>query len=84
VLSPLTAGDVVGEVAMVLRRKASADVIAIHPTITLFLSTEQFMGLLHEHPAILAHLYVLAVHRDEETRNIIQEEASVAEDFVLI
>ncbi len=84
ILSTLSAGDVIGEVAMVLRRKASADVIAIHPTITLFLSTEQFMGLLNEHPAILAHLYVLAVHRDEETRNIIQEEASVAEDFVLI
>jgi cAMP-dependent protein kinase regulator len=84
VLSTLGAGDVIGEVAMVLRRKASADVIALHPTITLFLSTEQFMGLLNEHPAILAHLYVLAVHRDEETRTILQEEASVAEDFVLI
>ena len=84
VLSQLGAGEVVGEVAMVLRRQATADVIALHPTVSLFLSTEQFMGLLDDHPVILAHLYVLAVKRDEETRNAIQEEAFVAEDFVLL
>ena len=37
VLATLTAGDTVGEVALVLRRRANADVIAVHPTVTLFL-----------------------------------------------
>jgi CRP-like cAMP-binding protein len=84
VLSTLGPGEVVGEVAMVLRRKANADVIALQPTVTLFLPMESFLGLVYEHPAILAQLYVLAVRRDEETTSIIQEEASVAEDFVLL
>ena len=37
VLATLPAGETVGEVALVLRRKANADVIAVHPTVTLFL-----------------------------------------------
>ena len=32
-----------GEVALVLRRKANADVIAVHPTVTLFLPREEFL-----------------------------------------
>jgi hypothetical protein len=35
----------VGDVALVLRRKAKADVIAIHPTVTLFLPRGEFMEL---------------------------------------
>jgi cAMP-dependent protein kinase regulator len=33
---------------------------------------------------VLAQLYQLAVRRDEETRSILSEEASLAEDFVLL
>ena len=84
VLTTLGPGDVVGEVAMVLRRKANAEVIAVHPTVTLYLPSTEFMGLIRAHPTILAELYQLAVTRDEETKIIIEEEASVAEDFVLV
>jgi CRP-like cAMP-binding protein len=84
VLTTLGPGDVVGEVAMVLRRKANADVIAVHPTVTLHLPTNDFMGLIRAHPTILAELYHLAVTRDEETQHIMEEEASVAEDFILV
>jgi CRP-like cAMP-binding protein len=84
VLTTLGPGDVVGEVAMVLRRKANADVIAVHPTVTLYLPSVDFMSLIREHPAILAELYHLAVARDEETQIIIEQEASAAEDFVLV
>lgn len=84
VLSTLGPGDVVGEVAMVLRRKANADVIALHPAVTLFLPVEDFMAIVREHPAILLELYQLAIQRDEETKSIIEEEASVAEDFDLV
>lgn len=84
VLTTLGPGDVVGEVAMVLRRKANADVIAVHPTVTLYLPTNDFMDLIRAHPAILAELYHLAVARDEETKSIMEEEASVAEDFILV
>jgi cAMP-dependent protein kinase regulator len=84
VLKTLGAGDVVGEVAALLRRKTSADLVAAHPTVTLFLPTGDLLGLVREHPAILAELYLLAVQRDEETRAILDEVAVAAEDFDLV
>jgi CRP-like cAMP-binding protein len=84
VLKTLTAGDVVGEVAAIFRRKTSAEIVAVHPTVTLFLPTNELLGLVREHPAILAELYLLAVQRDDETRAIMDEEAAAAEDFDLI
>lgn len=84
VLSALGPGDVAADVALVLRRRVTADVIATHPTVTLYLPAEQLMGLVHDHPAALAQLYALAVQRDEETRRIMEAEVSVAEDFILL
>jgi len=84
VLATLGPGDIVGEVALVLRRSSSADVVAVHPTVTLHLATEKFMSLIREHPTILAELYDLAVKRDDETRSIVAQEATSADDYVLI
>ncbi|HEY3593238.1 MAG TPA: cyclic nucleotide-binding domain-containing protein, partial [Polyangiaceae bacterium] len=47
VLAKLGPGDIVGEVALVLRRPASADVVAVHPTVTLYLASERFTSLIH-------------------------------------
>jgi CRP-like cAMP-binding protein len=84
VLATLGPGDIVGEVALVLRRPSSADVVAVHPTVTLHLATETFMSLIREHPTILAELYDLAVKRDDETRSIVAQEATNADEYVLI
>lgn len=85
VISTLAAGDVVGEVALVLRRKANADVIAVHPTVTLHLPREEFLSLIQEHPAILLSLYTLAIKRDEETSTVLANvTTSVADDYILI
>jgi cAMP-dependent protein kinase regulator len=84
VLATLGPGDIVGEVALVLRRSSSADVVAVHPTVTLHLATEKFMSLIREHPTILAELYELAVKRDDETRSIVAQETTSADDYVLI
>ena len=85
VIATLGVGDVVGEVALVLRRKANADVVAVHPTVTLFLPREEFVALIREHPAILQSLYLLAVERDEETTSVMSTSSvSVAEDYVLV
>jgi len=84
VLATLGPGDIVGEVALVLRRPSSADVVAVHPTVTLHLATEKFMSLVREHPTILAELYELAVKRDDETRSIVAQEATSADDYVLV
>jgi cAMP-dependent protein kinase regulator len=84
VLSQLGPGDVVGEVSMVLRRRADADVIASCPTVTLFLPAKDFLGMIHDHPAVLVALYGIAVERAEETTTILESEARDAEDFVLV
>lgn len=84
VLATLGPGDVAGEVSVVLRRRANADVIATHPTVTLFLPTTDFMGLIDEHPSILGSLYRLAVRRAEETQAIEDEGAMIADDFDLV
>jgi CRP-like cAMP-binding protein len=86
VLATLGPGDIVGEVALVLRRPAVADVVAVHPTVTLHLTIGGFMSLIREHPAILVELYDLAVKRDDETSSIVAQEttSTSAEDYILI
>jgi CRP-like cAMP-binding protein len=85
VISTLGTGDVVGEVALVLRRKANADVLAVHPTVTLHLPREHFLLLIQEHPAILLGLYTLAIQRDEETSTVLANvTTSVSDDYVLV
>jgi CRP-like cAMP-binding protein len=85
VLASLPAGETVGEVALVLRRKANADVTAVHPTVTLFLPREQFIALIQDHPAILHGLYLTAVRRDDEaTRALDSAPAALADDYVLL
>ena len=84
IFATLGPGDVAGEVATVLRRKSTAEVVAAHPTVTLFLPASELTSLGSSHPTILAELYLLAIKRDEETNSIMSEEASAAEDFDLI
>ncbi len=85
VLASLGAGDTVGEVALILRRKANADVIAVHPTVTLFLPRDDFLALVQDHPTILHGLYMTAVRRDDETmRALDSAPAAVADDYVLL
>jgi CRP-like cAMP-binding protein len=85
VLTSLRAGETVGEVALILRRKANADVIAVHPTVTLFLPRDDFLALVQDHPAILHGLYMTAVRRDDETmRALDSAPAAVADDYVLL
>ena len=85
VIATLGVGDVVGEVALVLRRRSSADVLAVRPTVTLHLPRADFMDLIREHPAILQSLYMLAVERDEETSNVLATSSvTLTDDYVLV
>jgi CRP-like cAMP-binding protein len=77
-------GEVVGEVALILRRPAITDVIARHPTVTLFLQRDRFLGLARAHPKVFVELYELAVHRDQETATAASLEATETDDFVLV
>jgi CRP-like cAMP-binding protein len=76
---------VVGEVALVLRRDANADVTAVHPTVTLHLPREEFVTLIRVHPAILHGLYIMAIERDDETSSVLATSTwSVADEDVLL
>ena len=85
VIATLGVGETVGEVALALRRKANADVVAVHPTVTLHLPREDFLGLIRDHPAILAGLYLCAVERDDETASVLAgSTVALAEDYDLV
>lgn len=85
VITTLGSGEVVGEVALLLRRRASADVVAVHPSVTLHLPREDFLELIQEYPGILLRLYLLAIERDEETRTVLATSTvSVTDDYVLL
>jgi CRP-like cAMP-binding protein len=84
IVTKLGPGEVVGEVALVLRRPAITDVVAHHPTVTLFLPRERLMELVKAHPKVFVDLYELAVKRDEETSSMAAEEATETDDFVIV
>ena len=84
VVAKLGPGEVVGEVALVLRRPAITDVVASSPTVTLFLARERLMELVKAHPKVFVDLYELAVKRDEETSTMAAEDATETDDFVIV
>ncbi|MGZ6094834.1 MAG: cyclic nucleotide-binding domain-containing protein, partial [Polyangiales bacterium] len=84
VIAKLGPGEVVGEVALILRRPSVADVVAVHPSVTLFLSAAGFQEILRAHPTLLAQLYELAIKRDEETSSVVAQEAQTADEFILV
>lgn len=86
VIATLGPGEVTGETALVLRRRANADVVAVHPTVTLHLPKEDFLALIKDHPAILLSLYTSAVQRDEETSAVIANSTTnvVADDYIIV
>jgi CRP-like cAMP-binding protein len=84
VVARLGPGEALGEVALVLRRPAIADVVANHPTVTLLLPRERFLEAVRAHPKVFVDLYELAVRRDEETAAAAQLEAADSDDSILV
>lgn len=83
-IAVLGPGDVVGEISVVLRRPATADVVATHRTVALELTRAELQGAIKEHPALLAELYDLATKREEEMRTVVAQEALDVEAMVLL
>lgn len=83
-LAELGPGDVVGEISLVLRKPANADVTALSPTVALELTQAAFMGAIREHPELLRDLYELAMQRDDETRSVVAQKALDVSDVVLL
>lgn len=83
-IAELGPGDVVGEISLVLRRPATADVVATHQTVALELAAEQFREAIREHPSLLSELYELATKREDEMRTVVAQEALDVEEVVLL
>lgn len=83
-VAELGPGDVVGEISLVLRRPATADVVATHQTVALELAAEQFREAIREHPSLLGELYELATKREDEMRTVVAQEALDVEEVVLL
>jgi len=84
VLATLGAGDIVGEISMMLRRPATADVRALHPTLAFEIAREPLRGLMREMPPLLVELYDLATRRDDEVRAAAENDVLDAEDVILV
>lgn len=83
-IADLGPGDVVGEISLVLRRPATADVVATYPTVALELTREQFQEAIRAHPSLLGELYELATKREDEMRTVVAQEALDLEAMVLL
>ena len=84
VLAQLGPGEVVGEISLVLRRPATADVAAVHRTVALELTWNDFHDAIKEHPGLLAELYEIATQREAELRSVVAQEALDISDTVLL
>ena len=78
-IAELTVGDGFGEISLLSRRPAVADVVAVENTVTLSLTREAFDGVVARHPELLAEVYKLLVARERENQAIFHD----ATDLIL-
>ncbi|MEI8254639.1 MAG: cyclic nucleotide-binding domain-containing protein [Deltaproteobacteria bacterium] len=83
-IAALGPGSCVGEISLVMRRPATASVIAATPTVSLVLAAEKFMAIVKSRPTLFARLYELAVEREDETLSVLGQEAEDADDLVMV
>jgi cAMP-dependent protein kinase regulator len=84
VLATLGPGEVIGEMSLILRRPASADVTALYPTVAYGISREKLKALMRRYPPLLVELYDLATRRDDEIRATPSEETALTADDILV
>jgi CRP-like cAMP-binding protein len=83
-LATLAPGGCVGEISLVLRRPATASVVAVQPGVSLVLPAARFLEVISSRPNLLARLYELAVRREDETLSVVAQEAVEIDDSVIV
>jgi cAMP-dependent protein kinase regulator len=84
VLATLGAGDVVGEISMILRKPSSADVTALSAAVAFEISRDKLRELMRSYPLLLVELYELATRREDEIRAATSDETMAADDTILV
>jgi CRP-like cAMP-binding protein len=75
----LTVGDGFGEISLLQRRPAVADVVAAEPTVTLSLARASFDDVAVKHPELLAEVYRLLLERERDNQALYHD----ASDLVI-
>lgn len=70
-LAKLSVGDGAGEMSLLSRKPAIADVVAIEPTVLLALTRDGFDDVAVKHPGLLAEVYKLVVEREQSNQDAI-------------
>jgi cAMP-dependent protein kinase regulator len=83
-LGELGPGDVFGEMSLLGRRPATADVVARTRTVTLSLARARFDDIAMKHPALLAEVYKLVVQREAKNRADAAEPHEVTADDIVV
>jgi CRP-like cAMP-binding protein len=84
VIGTLGPGDVFGEMSLLQRRPATADVVAKGRTVvTLSLPREKFDDIAVKHPELLAEVYKVLVEREAKNRAASQTLEITADDIVV-
>ncbi len=84
VLATLGAGEVVGEMSMILRRPSPSDARALHPTLTFEIRRDRLRELTRKYPGLLVELYDLATRRDDEVRAATEHDIMDVDDVILV
>ena len=83
-LASLGAGDLFGEISLLMRKPATASVVADRNTALLFLPREEFETVTSEFPQLLKGAYDIAVARENQNVSIMGKAAQDASDLVLV
>jgi cAMP-dependent protein kinase regulator len=84
VLASLGAGDLFGEISLLMRKPSTATVVAEQNTALLFLPREEFEAATSEFPELLKGAYDIAVERENLNNSILGKAALDASDLVMV
>jgi CRP-like cAMP-binding protein len=73
VVATLGPGDGVGEISLLEKKPATADVVATQPTALLRLSREQFDSIAVKYPQLLAEVYKLLLTRAQANQQLVHD-----------
>jgi CRP-like cAMP-binding protein len=73
VVATLGPGDGVGEISLLEKKPATADVVATKPTALLRLSREQFDSIAVKYPQLLAEVYKLLLTRAQANQQLVHD-----------
>ncbi|MBI5499395.1 MAG: cyclic nucleotide-binding domain-containing protein [Deltaproteobacteria bacterium] len=83
-LAELGPADVFGEMSLVVERAATATVRMVYDSAVLTLPRGRFLRVAEAHPELLEELRRVAREREEETRSLLGQPSTAADDLTIV